>query len=178
MAPLIPHRMIELLIHAGFIFFALVTVIGALVAVLSRRLIRNVCGLIFSFFGLAGLYFYLGSPFLALMQIVIYVGAVCIMIMFSMMLAEPKDAPPRTPARRLLAGFVGLASVVCAGLLVFVAKGVAWPAPKARANPGAAADIGRDLLTQHGIAFEWISLLLLVAILGAVIVARAGRRKE
>ena len=174
---LIPQPVINFIIASGFVVFALVAIIGALWAVFSHRLIRNVCGLILSFFGLAGLYFYLGSPFLALMQIVIYVGAVCIMIIFSMMLAEPRDAPPLTRPRRIMAILVGLASVVCAGLLVLVLRGVAWPVPAARANAGGMPDIGRDLLTRHGMVFEWISLLLVVTIMGAVIVARAGRRK-
>ncbi len=60
-------------------------------ATFSKRLIRSVSGLALCFVGMAGLYYYLHSPFLALMQIVIYVGAICIMIMFTMMLAEPRE---------------------------------------------------------------------------------------
>ena len=68
------------------------TLAGALVAALSRQMVRSVCGLALSSVGLAGLYYFLASPFLALMQILIYVGAVCVIIMFALMLSEPHEA--------------------------------------------------------------------------------------
>ena len=83
---------------------------GALIAVLSTRLIRSVCGLAICCIGLAGLYYFLHSPFLALMEILIYVGAVCVTIVFAVMLAEPdeavRDEKPRR--QRLLWGGVAL----------------------------------------------------------------------
>ena len=65
---------------------------GALIAVLSTRLIRSVCGLAICCIGLAGMYYFLRSPFLALMEILIYIGAVCVTIVFAIMLAEPDEA--------------------------------------------------------------------------------------
>ena len=58
---------------------------------LSSRLIRSVCGLAICCLGLAGVYYFLHSPFLALMEILIYVGAVCVTIVFAIMLAEPDE---------------------------------------------------------------------------------------
>src|SRR5215831_8406515 len=69
--------------------------IGAGIAVFSSRLIRSVCGLAICCIGLAGLYYFLNSPFLALMEILIYVGAVCFTIVFAIMIAEPTE-PART----------------------------------------------------------------------------------
>src|SRR5512137_482438 len=85
---------------AGFVFAVAVaaTVAGALIAVLSRRIIRSVCGLAICCFGLAGLYYFLHSPFLTLMEILIYVGAVCVTIIFAVMLAEPDETPNREKA--------------------------------------------------------------------------------
>ena len=80
---------------SGIFLVCLVTlVVGALIAVLSTRLIRGVTGLAICAIDLAGLYYFLQSPFLALMEILIYVGAVCVTIVFAVMLAEP-DEPPR-----------------------------------------------------------------------------------
>ncbi len=64
---------------------------------MAHRIIRSVCGLALCCIGLAGLYYFLHSPFLALMEILIYVGAVCITIVFAVMLAEPDE--PSEPQR-------------------------------------------------------------------------------
>ncbi len=167
------YGVVSALIFAAFI---VVTLVGALMAATSVRLIRSVCGLALSFTGLAGLYYYLNNPFLALMQILIYVGAVCVAIMFAMMLAELNETP-RPLARSLL---VGLASLLAATLfavpLIRLAGRSNWmTAPAVKANAGQIQDLGRALLTQYGFAFELISVVLLLAILGALVVARSGR---
>ena len=71
--------------EALFFAFILLVFFGGLLAVRTRILIHAVLGLAVSLLGVAGLYFYLGSPFLAMMQILIYVGAVCIMIVFGLL---------------------------------------------------------------------------------------------
>jgi NADH-quinone oxidoreductase subunit K len=83
---------LHLLLSMVFLVSVALTVTGALIAVLSARIIRGVCGLAICSVGLAGLFYYLRSPFLALMEILIYVGAVCVTIVFAVMLAEPEEA--------------------------------------------------------------------------------------
>src|SRR5215472_11338249 len=83
---------------------------GALLAVTSSRLIRSVCGLAVCCIGLAGLYYFLNSPFLALMEILIYVGAVCVTIVFAVMLAEPTE-PARTEKSGSTVAWGGLAAL-------------------------------------------------------------------
>ena len=75
------------------------TLIGALIAVAARNIFHNVLGLVLSLIGVAGLFLYLNSPFVALMEILIYVGAICIAICFAIMLSEPMylPRPPRNP---------------------------------------------------------------------------------
>jgi NADH-quinone oxidoreductase subunit J len=164
---------------AIFVSFVVATLSGAIFAVAARRLVRSVCGLALSFLGLAGLYYYLHSPFLALMQILIYVGAICITIMFAMMLTDPQDQPI-TQGRRLLLETACLlvAGMLAVGLLVVIGR-AGW---RAVTSPAAAAgtlqELGRALLFRYGFAFELISLVLLLAILGALVVARAGRRTQ
>ena len=74
-----------------FVVSVLAMLGGAVLAVVAHRIIRCVCGLALCCIGLAGLYAFLGSPFLALMQILIYVGAGCITIFVAVMRAEPDE---------------------------------------------------------------------------------------
>jgi NADH-quinone oxidoreductase subunit J len=155
------------------------TVGGALLAVLSTRIIRSVCGLALCCVGLAGLYYFLNSPFLALMEILIYVGAVCVTIIFGVMLSEPDEPEPQEKRNReTLWG--GAALLVSAAIFWGVARlGLQgrWPAPAAPVGDGSVQAIGISLLTTYSLPFELISLVLLVAILGALAIARAGRGK-
>jgi NADH-quinone oxidoreductase subunit J len=162
-----------------FAVAVLATVAGALIAVLTTRIIRSVCGLAICCFGLAGLYYFLHSPFLTLMEILIYVGAICVTIIFAVMLAEPDEAPSRETPRQAFA-WGGSALLVSGAVFVGIAyAGLKhpWTTPPTRANLGTVQDLGRSLLTTYSLAFELISLVLLVAILGALVIARYGRTK-
>lgn len=163
------------LIFAGF---AGLTVFGAIVAAVARRLVRCVCGLALSFMGLAGLYYFLHSPFLALMQVLIYVGAICVVIMFALMLAEPHEEQV-SRRRELLGGAAGLllAGAFAVALILLVGR-ASWMPPAVQTNGGTVQDLGRALLNRYGFAFELISALLLLAIIGALVVARSGRRPK
>jgi len=158
---------------------ALTTVAGALIAVLTTRIIRSVCGLALCSCGLAGLYYFLQSPFLTLMEILIYVGAVCVTIVFAVMLAEP-DETPNSESGWAALGWTGTAlSVSAAAFIGIYYAGLhhAWSPSPTRVNSGGVKDLGIALLTSYSLAFELISLVLLVAILGALVVARQGRAK-
>jgi NADH:ubiquinone oxidoreductase subunit 6 (subunit J) len=165
----------------GFVFGTAVaaTVAGALLAVLTTRIIRSVCGLALCCIGLAGLYYFLHSPFLSLMEILIYVGAICVTIIFAVMLAEPDEAPS-TETRRSEFAWGALALLISAGVFAGITRlgwSHPWIVPDTRTNGGTVRDIGISLLTTYSFAFELISLVLLVAILGALVVARYGRTK-
>jgi NADH-quinone oxidoreductase subunit J len=168
-----------LLSTAIFVFCLMITGIGAVIAVLSMRLIRSVCGLAVCCIGLAGLYYFLHSPFLALMEILIYVGAVCVTIVFAIMLAEPEE--PATHGRPRAATFWG-ATALAVGATIFWGIGwlgtrESWSSPDRLVNDGSIHAIGVALLTTYSLPFELISLALLVAILGALAIARTGRTK-
>jgi NADH-quinone oxidoreductase subunit J len=168
-----------MILGAIFVVCIATTVVGALIAALTARIIRSVCGLMICCIGLAGLYYFLHSPFLALMEILIYVGAVCVTIVFAVMLAET-DEPVReeTPGATLLWG--GLALVVSAAIfwgLWLLGARQDWVTPDTRLSDGSVSAIGKSLLTTYSLAFELISLALLIAIIGALAVARTGRTK-
>ncbi len=160
-----------------FVISALTMLAGALVAVMAHRIIRSVCGLALCCIGLAGLYAFLRSPFLALMQILIYVGAVCITIVFAVMLAEPDEPAEPTSGHGegvWLACALLVAAVVGWGLATLVVKGP-WTTPVERVAEGSVKAIGIALLTTHSLAFEVVSVVLLVAIVGALAIAHGGR---
>jgi NADH-quinone oxidoreductase subunit J len=164
-----------------FIMFVATTVAGALIAVNTVRIIRSVSGLALACVGLAGLFYFLHSPFLALMEILIYIGAVCVTIIFGVMLAEPDEPAPETHKRPYPVIAPLVAIVIAAGIFGGLAKlalGHKWEAPVAKINDGSVAAIGTSLLSTYSMAFELISLVLLVAILGALVIARGGRTKE
>lgn len=166
------------IITGGIFIVCLITLgVGALIAVCSQRLLRSVVGLAICCFGLAGLFYFLHSPFLALMEILIYVGAVCVTIIFAVMLAEP-DEPKRTPGGgSLLWGALALSVALALFLGLWkLGAGAQWTTP-IRLNDGSVQAIGVSLLTTYSMAFELISLALLVAILGALAIARPGRSK-
>ena len=150
---------------------------GAFIAVFSSRLIRSVCGLAIACVGLAGLYYFLHSPFLALMEILIYVGAVCVTIVFAVMLAEPAEPAPKEKRGTSLAwgGVAPLVTVALFGALSWLGVHGNWAI---NLNDGSIEAIGRSLLTTYSLAFELISVALLVAILGALAIARTGRTRE
>ncbi len=157
-----------------FLFVVAVTLLGGLIACNSERLVRAVIGLVLCFVGVAGLYYYLNSPFIAMMQVLIYIGAVAVAISFAIMLAAPEEKKKFGPASPL-SGPLGLISAVLltSGFLTLALKTEWSSLPKI--NDGSVKTIGIQLLTNHSMVFELISIVLLIAILGALVIARGGR---
>ena len=165
---------------AGLVFLGLVaaTVGGALVAVSAKRLVRSVAGLSLSFTGVAGLYYFLNSPFVAMMELLIYVGAVCVAIIFAVMLAEPRAEEKVGKG----SGLGALFGMIAGGVVFFgvAAAGTTtkWSAAKTKINNGSLTEVGASLMTSYSMVFELISVVLLVAIIGALVLAHPGRDKE
>jgi NADH:ubiquinone oxidoreductase subunit 6 (subunit J) len=161
-----------------FIVIMLVTMIGALVTVLSGSLIYAMIGLVVTLFGVAGIYIYLNAPFLAMMQILIYVGAITILIAFAIMLAGPMSKRPKewTTAGKFIASIiVSLLSFVV--LYKAIIKGM-WVNGKVQEFTLITKDIGRTLLEKLILPFELISLLIVVSIVGAIMLALFSRREK
>ena len=171
------HESMQTVAEGIFWFFVLVTFCGAILAVSARTLIRRVAGLALCFTGVAGLYYYLSSPFVAFMQMLVYVGALCVTITFAIMLAETSDAN-RPPRRHRLSLFLG-AAASCAVTAVLVALSVKapWPDTPPAQTEGTIERIGQSLLSTYSMSFELISVVLVVAMVGALALARHGRDK-
>lgn len=165
--------------YAGVIFLlmASLVIIGALIAASTERLVRAVAGLALCFTSLAAIYFFLNSPFVSMMQILIYVGAVCITISFAIMLAAPEEKKKTGPAGVLNGPLGALTAVVLATGLIMLGLKTRWTAYD-KVNLGDIETVGFNLLTEFSMVFELVSILLLIAILGAIIIARGGREQQ
>lgn len=163
------------LVGVVFLIMMLITVVGGLIACNSERLVRSIAGLVVCFIGVAGLYFFLNSPFVAMMQILIYVGAVAVTISFAIMLAAPEEKRKIGPTS-ILAGPLGFitAALITGGFAVLALK-TEWTIQK-KINDGSMKNIGLQLLTDYSMVFELVSIVLLIAILGALVIARDGRK--
>jgi NADH-quinone oxidoreductase subunit J len=167
------------------VFYALSAMaIGASAMVIGQRnAMYSVLLLIASFGALAGLYIQLDAPFVAVVQIIVYAGAIMVLFLFVVMLlnAPEEDAAvwDRThPLRRT--GIVRWGSLLAALLVVqltwALSKVAGFGTPVASqhdaATVGSVRELGRVLFTNHGFAFEATSVLILVAMVGAVVLAR------
>jgi NADH:ubiquinone oxidoreductase subunit 6 (subunit J) len=161
---------------AGLIFVIMVavTILGGLMACTTERVVRSVAGLVVCFIGVAGIYFYLNSPFIAAMQILIYVGAVSVTISFAIMLAAPEENRKPGPAGPLSGPLGFLTAGLIFGGLAVLGFRTAWPV-QAKINNGSMETLGAQLLNEYSMVFELVSVVLLIAILGAIILARKGR---
>ncbi len=161
-----------------FLFVVAVTVTGGVIATNSVRLPRAVSGLAMCLIGVAGLFYYLNSPFVAAMEMLIYVGAVCVTIVFAIMLAD-SGAEEKVGRQSAVSGPI---SFVVGGLLTcglgILAYTTMWPPPAVQVNDGSVTAVGKSLLTTYSMVFELISAVLLMAIIGALVLARAGRDKS
>jgi len=167
---------VEGMVGIVFLIMVAITIIGAVIASNSERLVRSVAGLIVCFVGVAGLYYFLNSPFVAMMQILIYVGAVAVTIAFAIMLAAPEESRKIGAERRgPLVGPLGFGTAALfAGGFSILAFKTEWTIMK-KITDGSVKTIGIQLLTDHSMVFELISIVLLIAILGALVLARGGR---
>ncbi len=159
-----------------FLIMVAITLIDGIIACNAERLVRAVAGLVVCFVGVAALYYFLNSPFVAMMQLLIYVGAVSVTIAFAIMLAAPEEKKKIGPAGPL-AGPLGFitAGLTAIAMIVLALKTQFVSLPKV--NNGSVETIGVQLLSNFSMVFELVSVVLLIAILGALVIARGGRNK-
>ena len=155
---------------------AAIALLGALGAVGLKSIFHNILCFALTMLGVAGVFLSLGSDFLAVVFVLVYVGAVAIAMVYAVMLSYPLDLPPR-PRNRWKIGGAALFAAIGAGAIWTVLRSVSWPPSQGRPDVSAAAT-GYRFLRDYVLAFELISVLLVVAMMGAVMVARRFRAPE
>ena len=154
-----------------FWLVAALIVAGALGAVLLPNIVHATLALVLALLGVAGVFLLLGSEFLALVQILIYGGGVTVLLLFGLMLTNAGDDP--IVADGAQKPFAFIAGIVLAAVIAAALLGRDWPAAEAAAAPFAA--LGERLFRDFGAPFEIASLVLIVALIGAVAIARRDR---
>lgn len=161
-----------------FYVFAFITVVSAFIVVFSRNIIYAAFSLLFTFFGVAGLYVLLHADFLAVTQILIYVGGILVLMLFGLMLTnnvvnvELKTGTIQTVPALILVAIVG---GTLTGLFYSTWKGVAAPVGE---QASTTKPIGELLMTAYLLPFEVASVILLVALIGAAFISRRERKEQ
>jgi len=159
--------------QAVFIVLSIVALTGAAGVVLNRNLFRSALFLVLAFVGVAGFYVLLEAELLAMIQLLVYVGAISILIIFAIMLSH-RIMSAEFKARNEQWIMAAIAAVALFGGLIFVIVSVQWPIAQASVPAGAVSKLGQALIDvdQFILPFEVASILLLVALVGAVVIAR------
>ncbi len=168
----------EILAKVAFAFYALIICGGSILAVTSRSLVRALVGLIAVMIAVAGMYLLLAAPFIAFMQILIYVGGVSVLIFFAIMLTRATaegDEAGRVSFRQgvnALACLLAPAVILSAVIVHHPGKSLHTPVNVA------AAVLGKGMLGPYLLPFELISVVLFAAMAGAVLVAWRKRGEK
>jgi NADH-quinone oxidoreductase subunit J len=155
-----------------FVVLAGGTIAGGVMLLLLRKVVHMMMSLVLTFVSLAGIYVFLSAEFMAVVQILLYSGAVTIMLLFGLMLSKDKEEEPvftRTSLRYVLVTLstIGFGVMVYAGILQLPVMTGELTLP-----PDAVAPIGKELFTKYFIPFELTSVVLLASLVGAVILAK------
>ncbi len=167
--------------NASAIIFYIISafiLVGGLLAVTSRKIFRSAIWLLFSLIGIAGLYFWMDMQFIAAVQVIVYVGGIVVLIIFSIFLTQQSGIEMPKPLRRR-----AISSLIAAVLGFFLAHFLIHhysftPSGNAPIEAGVVS-IGSQLLstTEHGyvLPFEVVSILLLAAMVGCIVIAMKAK---
>lgn len=159
----------------AFYSFACITLVSAGVVVFSRNIVYSAFALLFTFFGVAGIYVLLNADFIAVSQVLIYVGGILVLLLFGVMLTnkvvnvEMKTGTLQTLPASILVALI--AGALCGIFYVTdwkIVRGVTAPATTINS-------LGEMFMTTYSLPFEVASIVLLVALLGAAMIARKDR---
>jgi NADH-quinone oxidoreductase subunit J len=165
-----------------FFILAAVCILTALGMVASANPVHSAIFLIVCFFNVAGIFIMLGAEFLAAVQVIVYAGAILVLVLFVLMLVDPDDLPEfhgARPVQRTVAILLGLVLLLEVGAAI-VTRSIIGPQGNADAATvafvgGNTQAVGNVLYTQYLLAFEVISLVLLVGVIGAIVLALPER---
>ncbi len=153
----------------AFWILAAITVGSALMVVVVRNLVHAVVFLVLSFVGVAGLYITLSADFVAVTQVLIYAGAISVLLLFAIVLTPRQGRDNAESFLRLPAMLVALLVGITLG---YVALDTDWAIADRGGFDETASVIGEALLNKYVLPFEIASVLLLVAMLGAIVIVR------
>jgi NADH-quinone oxidoreductase subunit J len=161
----------------AFVVISLLTIGAAIVALESKQIVYGAIALGFSFLGIAGLFIVLDATFVALFQIIVYIGAVAVLILFTVMLVGESKFFKETPTR---AGkVVGIITAILLALTLVLSFGASSMSKSgAQATAPSYADIGNLLTGQYAPVLELLGLLIASSLVGALTLAKVEKKQE
>lgn len=148
------------------------TMLGAaLLVVLGRDIIRSGLWMVLAFAALAGLYALMGATLVAAAQVLVYLGAISVLILFAIMLTQSKSGPVALVFHHQ-AWAAAIAAIVIGGLLIASVLLTSWPLAVAEPIVQTATEVAKLMFSDYVLAFEVISILLLAAVVGGIFLAR------
>jgi len=166
----------DFVVQASFYVIAGLACVFAFGVVAMRNIFHCAVSLALCLFCVAGVYLFLNAEFLAIAQVLIYVGAIVTLFIFAIMLtANIEDRSIRQANRQALVSAVVAAAIL--SFFIFIIIGAPWKASDAAVATGPGLEnLGRALMSVYALPFEFISLILLAALVGAIVIEKAGRR--
>jgi NADH:ubiquinone oxidoreductase subunit 6 (subunit J) len=160
-----------MILRAVFVASSLIALGAALLVVTNKNLFHGALFLILALLGVAVLYILLEAPFIAMVQVLIYVGAISTLILFAIMLTRRLMSAGQRQSNEqwLLSAMVALGLFIVLALLVVQ---VNWPVVNAAVPEDYLSRLGQDLVGRYVLPFEVASVLLLAALVGAIVIAR------
>ncbi|MBI2846308.1 MAG: NADH-quinone oxidoreductase subunit J [Chloroflexi bacterium] len=159
----------ELGASIAFWILAATSVMSALAVILLRDVFRAALFLVLTFLAVAGLFVTLRADFLAAVQVLIYAGAIAILIIFAIMLT--RNVQSGNPSNRLL-GAVSFLSAILLAAIVYVALNTHWPQAKEAPLEATTGPLADFIFNKYVLPFELASVLLLAAIVGAIVLVK------
>lgn len=157
-----------------FLCVAVLTTLPCLIVVFSRNILHSAFALFFTFLGTSGLYFFLEAEFLAITQVVVYIGGVSVILLFAILLTKNIDEIRKTNMmswQRTAFGAFGVLTL--ATVFGAAVAGGTWARGKSREYPATTIKgLGDLLLTKYLLPFEVVSILLLAVLVGSLVIAR------
>ena len=157
-----------------FYLFAAITIVSAIVVVTSKNIIYSAFSLLFTLFSISGLYVLLGADFVAVVQIMVYVGGILILLLFGVMLTNKiTSVDIRTSVTNTYPALLGAVLLLASLIVVFLSTD--WIILPKELATTTTVGIGKLLITEYVLVFELLGILLLVALIGAASIARRDK---
>jgi len=154
-----------------FYLFAAVTVLSAFFVVTTRNIVRAAFFLLFTFFGVSGIYVLLGADFVAIVQLIVYVGGILILLIFGVMITNKiTQVDIKTGTIHTLPAAIGVG--LFTGIIGAVILNTEWYQTESEIPQSTLSTLGTMLLNEYVLVFELLGILLLVALIGAASMAR------
>lgn len=161
----------DVIYYLVFFIIAVVTLVAALLVVTLRNVVHSALALVGAFFGVAAIYLLLEAEFLAVVQVLIYVGAISVLILFAIMLTRGLMSSTQTGVNGQWAAVALISIFLFLGMLLVAARGP-WAVSTQSITTDLVPQLGKVLVTTYVLPFEVVSVLLLGALVGALLIAR------